>query len=140
MASTSYLDIGAVQRPLSGATDGDSHLDIGAIQRQAGNVDAPPPTIGTLAVPSAGTTLTGVLSKSSCTPASGTGGFTLSGTSAAVASWAISGTTLTLTLLGTVDSGQAVRLSYARASTTDNIADAATNYLADFSGAAVTNN
>jgi hypothetical protein len=91
-------------------------------------------------VPTGGTTLTATLSESGCTPASGTGGFTLGGTSATVASWAISGTTLTLTLSGTVLSGQTVTLSYSRAATTDDIADAAGNFLAAFSAAAVTNN
>jgi hypothetical protein len=101
--------------------------------------DTTPPTLSTLAVSSAGTTLTATLSESGCLPASGTGGFTLAGTSATVSSWAISGTTLTLTLSGTVYSSETVTLSYARASTTDDIHDAAGNFLADFSGASVSN-
>jgi hypothetical protein len=102
--------------------------------------DTTPPTLSARTVPTGGTTLTATLSESGCVPASGTGGFTLAGTSATVASWAISGTTLTLTLSGTVYSGQTVTLTYSRASTTDDIADAAGNFLADFSAAAVTNN
>jgi hypothetical protein len=105
-----------------------------------GGADTTPPTLSARTVPSGGTTLTATLSESGCVPASGTGGFTLGGTAATVASWVISGTTLTLTLSGTVYQGETVTLTYARASTTDDIADAATNYLADFSGAAVTNN
>lgn len=102
--------------------------------------DTTPPTLASLAVPTTGVTLTATLSESGCTPSSGTGGFTLAGTSATVASWAISGTTLTLTLSGTVYSGLTVTLSYSRAATTNDIADAAGNFLADFSAAAVTNN
>lgn len=101
--------------------------------------DTTPPTLGTGTVPTGGVTLTATLSESGCTPASGTGGFTLGGTTATVASWAISGTTLTLTLSSTVYSGETVTLSYSRAATTDDIADAAGNFLADFSAAAVTN-
>lgn len=101
--------------------------------------DTTPPTLAGAAVPSAGTTLTATLSESGCTPASGTGGFTLGGTHATVASWAISGTTLTLTLARKVYLGQTVTLSYSRAATTNDIADAAGNFLADFAGAAVTN-
>lgn len=102
--------------------------------------DITAPTLGTLAVPSAGTTLTATLSESGCLPASGTGGFTLGGTSATVASWAISGTTLTLTLTGTPYSGETVTLTYSRAATSDDIHDAAGNFLADFAAASVTNN
>jgi len=97
------------------------------------------PTLSTLAVPSAGTTVTGTLSEA-CTPASGTGGFTLGGTDATVASWAISGTTLTLTLTGTVYDGETVTLSYSRAGTTDDIEDGAGLFLQDFADAPVVNN
>lgn len=106
--------------------------------------DTTPPTLSGAATNSAGTSITATLSESGCTAdgggSSGSGGFTLSGTSATVSSWAISGTTLTLTLSGTVTVGQTVTYSYARASTTDDIKDAAGNYLADFSGTSVTNN
>jgi flagellar associated repeat protein len=105
-----------------------------------GSGDTTPPTLSSAAVPSAGSTLTATLSESGCTPSSGTGGFTLSGTLATVASWAISGTTLTLTLTGAVKQGETVTYSYARADTTDDIQDAASNFLADFSGDSVTNN
>lgn len=99
------------------------------------------PTLASPVVPSGGVTLTATLSASGCIPTSGAGGFTLSGTSATVASWAISGTTLTLTLSGTVLSSDTVTYSYSRAATTDDISDSGgTNFLADFSGAAVTNN
>lgn len=107
------------------------------VEGEAGDVT--PPTLSDPTVPSAGTTLTATLSESGCVPTSGTGGFTLGGTSAAVASWAISGTTLTLTLSGTVLAGETVTYSYSRAATSDDIADAEGNFLADFSDAAVTN-
>ncbi len=99
------------------------------------------PTLSSPVVPTGGTTLTATLSESGCIPTSGTGGFTLAGTTAAVASWAISGTTLTLTLSGTVYVGQTVTLSYDRSSTTDDISESTgAEFLADFADAAVTNN
>lgn len=98
------------------------------------------PTLGSEAVAANGTSFTATLSESGCTPASGTGGFTLSGTSATLGAWTISGTTLSATLTGTVLSSETVTLSYARASTTDDIADSTGNFLADFSGHDVTNN
>jgi hypothetical protein len=111
---------------------------------KAGGGDTTPPTLSGAATNTGGTSITATLSESGCTNAaggsSGTGGFTLAGTTATVSSWAISGTTLTLTLSGAVTNGQTVTYSYARASTTDDIKDAAGNFLADFSGAAVTNN
>lgn len=106
--------------------------------------DTTPPTLSGAATDSAGTQITATLSESGCVAdgggSSGSGGFTLSGTSATVSGWSISGATLTLTLSGAVTNGQTVTYSYARASTTDDIRDAASNYLADFSGASVTNN
>jgi hypothetical protein len=102
--------------------------------------DVTPPTLGSLAVNTTGDELTGTLSESGCTPSSGTGGFTLSGTAATVASWAISGTTLTLTLAGTVYNGETVTLSYDDATASEAVADAADNLLADISAASVTNN
>jgi hypothetical protein len=102
--------------------------------------DTTPPTAGTWASNTAGTSITATLSESGCTPASGSGGFTLGGTSATVSSWAISGTTLTLTLSGALVYGETVTVSYDRANTTDDIADAATNYLANITTASVTNN
>jgi hypothetical protein len=101
--------------------------------------DTTPPTLSSRTVPTGGVTLTATLSESGCTPSSGTGGFTLAGTVAAVTSWAISGTTLTLQLSARVYSWDTITLSYARASTTDDIEDAAGNFLADFSNASVTN-
>lgn len=104
-----------------------------------GGGDVTPPTLGSREVPTGGVTLTGTLNES-CTPSSGTGGFTLAGTAATVASWAIAGgTALTLTLSGTVYSGETVTLSYDRATTTDDIQDASGNFLANFSAASVTN-
>lgn len=103
-------------------------------------LDITAPTLSARTIPDAGTTITATLSESGCLPSSGTGGFTLSGTSVSVSSWAISGTTLTLTLSGSVIAGETVLLSYARASTTDDIYDTANNYLADFTNASVTNN
>jgi hypothetical protein len=106
----------------------------------AGGGDTTPPTLSGPTVPGAGSSLTATLSEAGCVPASGTGGFSISGTAATVASWAISGTTLTLTLTGLVQAGETVTLSYDRATTTDDITDAAGNFLANFSAAAVTNN
>jgi hypothetical protein len=103
-------------------------------------VDTDPPTAGTWASNTAGTAITANLSESGCVPSSGSGGFSLGGTSATVASWAISGTTLTLTLSGVLMAGETVTVSYDRANTTDDIADAATNYLANITSASVTNN
>jgi hypothetical protein len=105
----------------------------------SGGADTTPPTLSARTVASDGVTLTATLSESGCSPASGTGGFTLDGTVAAVTSWAISGTTLTLTLDARVYEWDTVTLSYARASTTDDIQDGAGNFLADFSDASVTN-
>ena len=103
-----------------------------------------PPTLSGAGTNGSGTAITATLSESGCTAdgggSSGAGGFTLSGTSATVSSWAISGTTLTLTLSGAVSIGDTVTYSYARASTTDDIKNSGGSYLADFSGAAVTNN
>jgi hypothetical protein len=115
------------------------HID-NLVATDAVVADTTPPTLSSRATNTAGTAITATLSEADCTPSSGSGGFTLGGTSATVASWAISGTTLTLTLSGTVAYGETVTLTYSRSSTTDDIADAATNYLADFSAAAVTNN
>ena len=87
-----------------------------------------------------GDAITATLSESGCIPTNGTGGFTLGGTSATVASWAISSTTLTLTLSGVISPGETVTVSYDDASTTDDITDASSNKLADIAGASVTNN
>jgi hypothetical protein len=105
-----------------------------------GSTDTTPPTLSSPAVSSTGGRITATISESGCTPSSGTGGFTLYGTNAIVSSWSISGTTLTLNLNGRVLSSETVTYSYARADTTNDITDAATNYLADFSATAVTNN
>lgn len=102
--------------------------------------DTTPPTASGWATNTAGTEITATLSESGCTPASGTGGFSLSGTAATVASWAISGTTLTLTLSGTIYNTETVTLDYDDATASEAIADAADNLLADISDAAVTNN
>lgn len=102
--------------------------------------DVTAPTAASWATNTDGDEITATLSEADCTPASGTGGFTLGGTSATVASWAISGTTLTLTLSGTVYQGQTVTISYNDATASEAIADAADNLLADISGVSVTNN
>lgn len=102
--------------------------------------DVTPPTASDWAVATAGDEITATLSEAGCGPASGTGGFTLGGTAATVASWAISGTTLTLTLTGTVYQGETVTVSYDDATASEAIADAADNLLADIADAAVTNN
>lgn len=101
--------------------------------------DSTPPTVTAASVASAGTTVALTLSESGCLPASGIGGFTLAGTSATVASWSISGTTLTLTLTGKVYAGQTVTVAYNRSTTTDDVSDAAGNFLASFGGRSVTN-
>lgn len=109
-----------------------------------GATDSTPPTLSGAATNSGGTQITATLSESGCTAdgggSSGSGGFSLSGTSATVSGWSISGTTLTLTLSGAVAFGETVTYDYARSGTTDDIKDAAGNYLADFSAAGVTNN
>ncbi len=98
------------------------------------------PTLSSPTVPTGGATLTATLSVSGCIPTSGTGGFTLGGTAATVSSWAISGSTLTLTLSGTVYSDETVTYSYDRATTTDDISEStAAAFLANFSGTSVTN-
>jgi hypothetical protein len=102
--------------------------------------DTTPPTASSWATNSGGNRITATLSESGCTPSSGTGGFTLSGTSATVSSWTISGTLLTLILSGTILDSDVVTLDYDDAMTSDDIMDAATNNLADISGASVTNN
>jgi hypothetical protein len=80
------------------------------------------------------------LSESGCTAdgggASGTGGFTFTGSSVTIDSWAISGVTVTFTLSAVVV-GAAPTLSYSRSGTTDDIKDSGGNYLANFSGLAV---
>lgn len=104
-----------------------------------GNDDTPPTASG-WATNAGGTTITATLSESGCIPSSGTGGFTLNGTAATVSSWAISGTTLILTLAGKIYDPQTVTISYDDALTSDDITDAASNKLADISNASVTNN
>lgn len=99
------------------------------------------PTLSARAVNAAGSILTATLSEGGCGPSTGSGGFTLGGTTATVASWAISGTTLSLTLTGVVYVGETVLLSYSRAATTDDIRDQdQLNFMANFTDAAVTNN
>lgn len=116
-------------RPIAAA------YDIGAHE-----LDSIAPTASGWATDTNGNIITATLSESGCIPASGTGGFTLGGTSATVSSWAISGTTLTLTLSGNVYSGQTVTISYDDALTTDDVTDASSNKLADIVAASVTNN
>lgn len=106
--------------------------------------DTTAPTLSGWAANAAGTQVTATLSESGCVAdgggSSGTGGFTLVGTPAVVTGWSISGTTLTLSLQHLVMFNENVWVSYDRASTSDDIKDAAGNYLADFSGVVVTNN
>jgi hypothetical protein len=97
------------------------------------------PTLASPTVPAAGSTLTATLNTSGCSPASGTGGFTLAGTTATVASWAISGTTLTLTLANVAEPGETITYTYAHAGASSPIVNGS-NQLADFSTVAVTNN
>lgn len=112
--------------------------------RSVAAADVTPPTVGTWVAPAAGTTITGVLSESGCVAAgggsSGSGGFTLTGTPATVSGWSISGTTLTLSLTNLVYQGEVVTVAYDRANTTDDIRDAASNFLATFTAVSVTNN
>jgi hypothetical protein len=102
--------------------------------------DVTPPTASGWATNTDGDEITATLSESGCTPAIGTGGFSLSVGSATVSSWAISGTTLTLTLSGTIYAGQTVEVSYDNAGASEAIADASDNLLADITDADVTNN
>lgn len=102
--------------------------------------DTTAPTLSGFQTNIQGDEITATLSEAGCTPASGTGGFTLSGTSATVSGWAISGTTLTLTLSGAIAFGETVTLDYDDAGASEAIADAVDNLLADIADAAVTNN
>lgn len=106
--------------------------------------DVTPPTASTWAAVAGGNQITATLSESGCVAngggTTGSGGFTLTGTPATVASWSISGTTLTLILTNLVYQGEIVTVAYARAGTTDDIKDAAGNFLADISATGVTNN
>ncbi len=120
------------------AASPDAWLDTWSATEISG--DSTPPTIASWATNAAGNRITGTLSESGCIPTSGTGGFTLAGTAATVSSWAISGTTITLTLSGTVQIADVVTISYDDALTTDDITDASANKLADISSASVTNN
>jgi hypothetical protein len=86
----------------------------------------------------AGTTVEATLSEP-CVPGSGTGGFTLSGTSATVASWTIVDDLLTLTLTGAIAFGETVAISYTAATASSPIEDAAGNPLADFGPVSVAN-
>lgn len=91
--------------------------------------DTTAPTVTAATVNAAGTEIALTLDEA-CIPASGTLGFTLSGTTATVASWAISGTALTLTLAGIIPSSETVTLSYS--SVTGGIEDAGGNALVTF--------
>jgi hypothetical protein len=122
------------------AYNGDGNSDWSNTDSATTAADVTPPTASSWTVPSAGTTVTATLSESGCTPASGTGGFSLSVGSATVSNWAISGTTLTLTLSGTIYAGQTVEVSYDNAGASEAIADASDNLLADITDADVTNN
>ena len=101
--------------------------------------DTTPPTVADWETTASGDGAIGSLDESGCTPATGSGGFTLAGTSATVDSWAIEGTTITLALAGAITAGEAVTLSYTAASAGVAIRDAAGNPLADFTAAAVSN-
>jgi hypothetical protein len=97
------------------------------------------PTLGTATVPSAGTTLTATLSES-CLGGNiaGSAGFTLTGTTATISSWTITGgTAFSATLTGKVTAGQTVKLSY---DSTQNILSNFDYALLAFSLASVTNN
>lgn len=98
-----------------------------------------PPTLGEGTVPSAGNVLTATLSESGVTPASGTGLFTVAGTAATVATYSITGTTLTLSFGGLVRSGETVTLSYTRTMTGADLVDGSSLALATFSAAATIN-
>lgn len=86
-----------------------------------------------------GNTITATLSSVDCTPITGAGHFTLSGTAATVASWSISGATITLTLAGHTLPGETVTLTYTRSNDATDIVDWNGNALVNFSGLAVTN-
>ncbi len=93
------------------------------------------PTITAASVPAAGTTIVITLSSGDCTPASGSAGITLGGTTATVTSWAISGVTLTGTLSGHVLQTETVTLT----TLGTGIVDGNGNALTNVTGMAVTN-
>jgi hypothetical protein len=99
-------------------------------------VPAVPLTASSPVTDSTGTQITVTLSESACTPGTGVGGFVLSGTSATVTSWTISGTTLTLTLDNRILKGQVVTLS----GLSGALQDAAGTPMTAFSALTITNN
>jgi hypothetical protein len=105
-------------------------------------VSPDPPTVTSASVDVAGTALAAALSESGCGPASGTGGFYLSGTSATIVGWTIvpPGTTVDATLAGTVYQGEVLTLGYRGDRTLDDVVDSTGDALADFDDLAVTNN
>lgn len=125
---------------LENANYADAYADDVVIDDLAGGGgDTTPPTASGWATNPAGTSIAATLTEA-CTPGGGTGGFTLSGTSATVSGWAIGGTTLTLTLSGSIAHGETVAVSYDDATASEAIADASSNLLADIASAAVANN
>ncbi len=115
-------------------TDGSSSPDAGTI-----DITAHAPTMPRAQVnPSDNTQILASLDRTGCTAdgggSSGTGGFTLAGTSETASTWSISGSTVTIQCSGPILAG--VTLGYARASTTDDIKSLG-EYLANFSGVAV---
>ena len=105
--------------------------------------DTTPPVVASASVNAAGTTLTVNFTEAGSPPvlpASGVTGFSISGTSASIASGTISTTTGTFSLSGTVLLTDTVLLSYL--SSTGNVTDSAAspNAMATLSNHAVTNN
>jgi hypothetical protein len=100
------------------------------------------PTLSAWTIPTtAGTTIRATLSQSGCSPLAGTAGFTLYGCTATVASWAISGTTLTLTLSGKAYVSDNIAVAYSRSGAgSDAIHNGTDDYLADIQAVFPTNN
>jgi len=97
--------------------------------------DVTPPTVVAAATDTDGVRITVTLSEAVGT-ASGSAGWALSGTSAAIYSWNVSGNVLTLLLSGRVSAGETVGLS----GSAGVIQDVAGNAMTAFAGVSVTNN
>lgn len=112
--------------------------------RPAGGGEQPPPgptapTAGSWTTSVDGTAITATLSEAGCLPASGTGGFTLGGTTATVTTWTITGTVLRLALSEAITAGATLTLDYDHTTASVPITAAAGTLLADLSGVAVAN-
>jgi uncharacterized repeat protein (TIGR02059 family) len=98
-----------------------------------------PPTFSSAIVPLAGTTLVITFNETLTSNTPDASQFTLSGTSATVASTSASGTDVTLTLNNKIESGETVKVSYDGSGTT-KVLDLVGNEAATFTNQSVTNN